>query len=270
MCPEGNSYFNPFSENSYDTPDNCRRFLSDRLLLGNRFSFYIRNFHVFIQTGIHGKKGTLDRERQISQSCKNIRIVEGCGGKIHLRGLNHLSKFEGPAMLIGNHMSLLETALFHAFVRPRRDITFVIKKSLLDVPFFGDIMRSLGTIAVGRKNPKDDFKIVMSEGKKVLNSGKSIILFPQSTRSEKFEPESFNTIGIKLARSAKVPVIPFALKTDFLGNGALIRDLGPVRRDREIYFEFAEPIMEISGTGKEEHNRIVEFIQLKLKEWQKK
>jgi 1-acyl-sn-glycerol-3-phosphate acyltransferase len=267
MCPDNSFYDNLFQEDSYDTPENTKRFLTDRMVLGNRFSFYARNFAIFTQTGRYAKMGMLDKTHQIKFSYGNVKVVEGCGGRIHLRGLNNLSKFQGPAMLIGNHMSLLETAIFHAFVRPRRDITFVIKKSLLDVPFFGNIMRSLEAIAIGRANPKDDFKIVMSEGKRLLEKGKSIILFPQSTRSENFEPENFNTIGIKLARAAKVPVIPFALKTDFLENGRWLRDLGPVRREKNIFFEFAEPIMEISGNGKDEHNKIIEFISAKVAEW---
>jgi 1-acyl-sn-glycerol-3-phosphate acyltransferase len=131
-------------------------------------------------------------------------------------------------------------------------------------------MRALKAVAVGRENPKDDFKTVMTEGKKLLDEGKSIILFPQSTRSENFEPGNFNTMGIKLAKAAGVPVIPFALKTDFLANGRYLRDLGPVRREREIYFEFAEPVMEIAGNGKEEHNRIAAFIQSRLAEWRGK
>ncbi len=266
MTSELSELLNPFPEDSYDTPDNCPRYISDRLLFGNRFSFYARNFYVFYKTGVCAKKGLLDAKNQISYSVENFRIVEGCGGKIHLRGLDNLSAVNGSAILIGNHMSLLETALFHAFLRGRRDFTFVIKESLLKVPFFGDIMRSLNAIAVGRANPRDDFKAVMKEGKKIIESGRSIILFPQSTRSEFFDSEKFNTIGVKLAKSVKVPIIPFALKTNFLGNGKHFRDLGPIRRDQHVHFEFAPPI-EVTGNGKETHSAIMEFIQTKLKEW---
>lgn len=107
-------------------------------------------------------------------------------------------------VLIGNHMSLLETALFHAVAREYLDFTFVIKQSLLTVPFFRDIMRSLGAIPVGRENPRDDLRAVLGDGKKVLESGRSIIIFPQSTRSETFDAAKFNSIGIKLAKSAGV------------------------------------------------------------------
>lgn len=264
---DGKEVFNPFPGDSYDSPENSERCLMDKLLLGWRGSFYIRNFHVFMVTGNHGKAGTLTQEVQTRQSLKNFQIVESCGGKIHLRGLENASKVQEPSVIIGNHMSLLETAILHAFLRPRRDFTFVIKRSLLNVPYFGDIMRALKAIPVDRVNPREDFKTVMEEGKKRLQDGKSVIVFPQSTRSSTFDPAEFNTIGIKLAKNAGAPVIPMALRTDFLENGKKFKDLGPIRRERPVWFEFGEPIMKVSGTGKAEHEAIVEFIKDRVAKW---
>ena len=257
----------PFSEDSYDTDENFPRSFWDYILLGSRYSFYLRNFAVFAKVGKLAEAGILTAEMQANYAVKNIRIAESCGGKVHLRGLNNLDLFPEPAVIISNHMSLLETAVLHAFVRPRRDFCFVIKRSLLDVPYFGHIMRFLHCIPVDRVNPRDDFKTVLEEGTARLKEGKSVIIFPQSTRSAVFDPAQFNTIGIKLAKHAGVPVIPLALRTDFLANGRLVKDLGPIRRNNPIWFEFGRPIREIRGTGKEEHAEIVRFIQDKVKSW---
>ena len=257
----------PFTENSYDTPENFPRSVWEYLTLGTRASFYLRNFYVFYDSGKSCRANDFSGQKQADNSVKNFRIVESCGGKIHLRGLDNLSRFPGPAIIIGNHMSLLETALMHAFIRPRREFCFVIKRSLLDIPYFGDIMRTLGCIGVGRKNPRDDFRAVIEEGRKTLESGKSIVLFPQASRSAVFDPDHFNTIGVKLAKAANVPIIPTALKTDFLGNGKLCKDLGPIHRDKEIYFEFGEPIMSVEGSGKKEQQQVIDFIISRLRAW---
>lgn len=258
---------NLFTEDHYDTPEGKRRAFGDRLFGGWRLYFYWCNFMIFVRSGLCGKRGELDASEQTRYSNMNIDLVEKCGGKIHLRGLNHVDELGGrPAVFIGNHMSLLETALFHAILRPRVDFTFVIKESLLEVPFFKHIMRSLGAIPVTRRNPKEDFKQVMERGKATLEAGRSIILFPQHTRSVEFKPEEFNSIGVKLARAAGVEVVPFALKTDFLSNGRLLKDMGPLNRSEEIYFEFGEPFR-VNGNGREELRKIVEFIQSRLKEW---
>lgn len=257
-----------FAGDAYDTPESMRKSMLYRLSLGSRWYFYLNNFGIFARTGRCGRRGRLDKERQIYFSNKNFRLVEKCGGRIHLRGLENLRDVSGePVVLIGNHMSLLETALFHAVAREYLDFTFVIKQSLLTVPFFRDIMRSLGAIPVGRENPRDDLRAVLGDGKKVLESGRSIIIFPQSTRSETFDAAKFKSIGIKLAKSAGVRVLPFALKTDFLGNGKYLRDMGPVRPKRGVYFEFA-PARAVEGNGQALQQEIIGFIQSRLASWQ--
>ncbi len=256
-----------FKGDSYDTPENAPKSLLFSLLGHSRWYFYWYNFGIFCRTGKAGRNGVLTQEAQIRYSNENLRLVERCGGKIHVRGLDHLRQLNGqPAVLMGNHMSLLETALFHSLIRGVVDFTFVIKQSLLEVPYFKDIMLSLNAIPVGRENPRDDLRAVLGDGKRLLGEGKSIIIFPQATRSEVFNPAKFNSIGIKLAKSAGVPVVPFALKTDFLQNGKYLRDMGAVRPDREIWFEFAEPRM-VEGNGQQLQQEIVDFIQNRLNCW---
>jgi 1-acyl-sn-glycerol-3-phosphate acyltransferase len=94
-----------------------------------------------------------------------------------------------------------------------------------------------------------------------------MIVFPQSTRTAQFQPEEFNSIGVKLAKKAEVPIIPVAIKTDFWGNGKIIKDFGKINRDKDVYIEFGEPL-QVEGSGKETHTKIIEFIQKKLKEWE--
>jgi len=108
----------------------------------------------------------------------------------------------------------------------------------------------------------------MDKGKRLISEGWSIIIFPQSTRTTRFDPEHFNSLGIKLARAAKVQVVPVAIKTDFWGNGRLIKDFGPIDRQKDIHMVFGEP-MTIRGSGGEEHQKGIEFIQSHLQGWQK-
>ena len=256
-----------FPGDSYDTPQRVHHAFVDNLLLRSRWYFYWKNFGIFVNTGKCGRAGKLDAFNQTKFSNGNIKLIESIGAKLHLRGLNNIDKLNGqPAVIIANHMSLLETALLHAIMRPRIDFTFVIKNSLFNVEYFGDIMRSLEAIGVDRVNPRDDFKTVLTEGKERLARGKSVVIFPQATRSEAFIPEQFNTIGIKLAKAAGVPVLPLALKTDLVSNGKIFRSLGPVHRKHHVHFEFAPPVM-VQDSGKDLHEEIIRFIQSRLQEW---
>jgi len=119
---------------------------------------------------------------------------------------------------------------------------------------------------VGRTDPRKDFEAVMNGGMDRLSKGISVIIFPQSTRSLDFKPEEFNSLGVKLAKKAGVKVVPVAIKTDFWGNGTLVKELGPIDRHKPIHIKFGEPFT-IIGNGKEEHQKIIDFIKSSLQEW---
>jgi 1-acyl-sn-glycerol-3-phosphate acyltransferase len=163
-------------------------------------------------------------------------------------------------------MSTLETFVLPAIISQFKDVTFVVKQSLIDYPIFKHVMRSRDPITVGRSNPRDDLKAVLEGGAERLKAGRSIIIFPQTTRTPVFDPGSFNTIGVKLAKKAGVPVIPVALKTDAWSNGRILKDFGRILPSRSVHFAFGKPIR-IMGRGNEEHAAIIEFIGSKLKEW---
>ena len=252
---------------AYDTPADHPVALGFKLMLHSRWYFYWRNFRTFVRCGRCAAAGKLDGDMQIHYSNENISLIEDCGCRIHLRGLNNLRDLNGkPAVIIGNHMSLLETAALHAIIREHVDFSFVIKDSLLKVPYVSDVLKSMNAIPVSRVNPREDLKTVLSEGKKALQNNRCMVVFPQSTRSNTFNPEEFNSIGIKLAKSAGVPVIPMALKTDFIETGKVLRDLGPIHPERDVHFEFA-PAMEITGNGQEQQQSVVQFIQDAFTRW---
>ena len=253
---------------AYDTPQGKPVAPGYKLMLRSRWYFYLRNFNTFIRSGKAGAAGKLDKDAQIRFSCENIKLIEDIGGHIHLRGLNYLRERNGePAVIVANHMSLLETAALHAIIREHLDFSFVVKESLLDVPYFRHILKSMNAIPVSRVNPREDLKTVLAEGKKMLQKGISMVVFPQSTRSAVFDPAQFNSIGVKLAKSAGVPVIPLALKTDMLRNGKIIRDVGPVCPENDVWFEFG-PAMEITGNGQEQQQQIIDFITGCFARWQ--
>jgi 1-acyl-sn-glycerol-3-phosphate acyltransferase len=106
----------------------------------------------------------------------------------------------------------------------------------------------------------------MNGGVDLLSKNISIIIFPQGSRKPEFKADDFNTLGVKLAKKSGVRVVPVALKTDFWGSGKWIKELGPLDRHKPIHIKFGEPL-EITGNGKDENQRIIDFIQASLDEW---
>jgi len=198
-----------------------------------------------------------------------MKMLERVGIVFEITGLDNFSGLAGPCVFIGNHMSALETFALPCIIEPVKDVTFVVKQSLIDYPVFRYVMRSRDPIVVGRANPRDDLRAVLEGGTNILSEGRSLVIFPQTTRTPLFDPKEFNTIGVKLAKRGNVPIVPIALKTDAWGNGKRLKDFGTIDPSKKVYFSFGKP-MTIRERGVEEHNAIIAFIEEHLKEWNNK
>lgn len=255
-----------FNSTTYNTPEKKHLSFKEKILLNSRIYFTLRYARTVLRTRKEAIRKIYDTKAWADSSFEIFEFIEKTGGKFHINGMENITKPEGPVLFISNHMSTLETMILPSIIAPHREVTFVVKESLVKHPLFGDVMRSRNPIVVGRTDPRKDLEAVMNGGMELLSKGISIIIFPQSTRSLAFKPEEFNSLGVKLAKKAGVKVVPIAIKTDFWGNGKWIKELGPLDSKKPIHFKFGEPFS-ITGNGKEENQRIIEFIQSNLEIW---
>jgi 1-acyl-sn-glycerol-3-phosphate acyltransferase len=255
-----------FPGDTYVTPEAGRSYPSDRFLFWTRWNLFLRFFRIVFASKALAEKGLYDDAAWASSSYDVFRDIEGCGGRFYIKGIDNIRKIEGPAVFVSNHMSTLETLVFPVLIVPIKAASFVVKEKLVKGPVFGPIMSALDPITVTRKDPRKDLTDVLTQGAEKLARGRSIVIFPQSTRSVLFDPSKFNSLGIKLAARAGVPIIPAAIKTDFWTNGAILHGFGPLDRRQPINIEFGEALT-ITGRGKAEHQRIVEFISDRLRSW---
>lgn len=252
-----------YIDHSYQTPVDAASFLGK---LFPSCSFYLSFLTNVYLSSRKAQKGHYDDSSWSQSSYKVLRALERAGVSISISGMEHLQGLNSPAVIIGNHVSMMETVLLPAIIAPVRPVTYVIKESLLAYPVFKHVMRSRNPVAVTRNNPRQDLKTVLNEGSDRLRQGISIVVFPQTTRGTSFDPEQFSTIGVKLAKKAGVPILPLALKTDAWTNGKQIKDLGKILPERKVYFTFDEPFP-VQGKGREEHQRVIDFISRSLAEW---
>jgi len=230
------------------------------------FIYYVKIIATLTHASFPGRRGTLNDEKWSKYAFWVLKAVESVGGKVQIEGLEGVALHGGPVVFIGNHMSLLETLMLAGMVLPFTRINFVIKEELRHYPVVGHVMKGLKLIAVSRQNPREDFKVVMRAGCDFLAAGGSIFIFPQATRSVEFDAQAFNTLGVKVAAKAGVSVVPVAIKTDFQGNGKLIKDMGPIDPKKTVLFKFGKPIP-VEGNGRRTHERVVEFITENLQTW---
>ncbi len=258
-----------FPENEYHTPSNHKRSIWDILSLGTSLYFKVGFAIEVMKNRKLASRNKYDTLAWAESSYDMFKLTENCGGKYHITGFDYVDQVKDePVVFISNHMSTLETMVFPCLIAPVKEVTFVVKDTLTTDPAFGPIMRARNPIAVGRHDSRKDLMTVLTEGQQKIKEGTSVIIFPQSTRVMGFEPEGFNSLGVKLAQKAGVKIVPMAIKTDFWENGKLIKDLGILRRKKPVHIVFGTP-MEIKGSGKEEHQFVVDFIKKNMDEWTK-
>lgn len=247
----------------YETPARTIGGLSRRF---PSWAFFARFHWVIVKAHNRCLRGVYDNTAWYGSSEEITRALEAVGGRLSIENLSAVEKTNGPAVIVANHMSTLETVVLPHVLLGIRPLAIVAKKSLAQYPVFGRILRTVPSIIVGRESPREDLRTMLEEGSKHLQAGRNFLVFPQRSRSQTFDPEAFNSIGVKLARRNRVPIIPLALKTDIWQQGRLIKDIGPIDISHTAHFSFGQA-MEISGNGREQHQVCVDFIQSHLQLW---
>lgn len=252
------------TEGAYRTPDS--RWQALRRLPGTVTArFYADFFWQAIKGARRMSSGMPAAEAIRRSSFGMLRACERVGGALDIAGLQHVQRQTGPVIFIGNHMSSYETTLLPVILFPFRDTTFIIKESLLDLPCFGALLQGLKAITVTRESPRKDLQSVFSQGAEFTAAGRSIVVFPQSTRSVILQPDKFSSIGVKLARRTETPIIPFAIKTDMWSNGAILKDYGQIHPERTVHVEFA-PAFTVTD-DKAAQQQVLDFVADRLTAW---
>lgn len=238
-----------------------------RKIPGKSFFYYIAILKNMCFSRYYISRGEYTAQKWHDLSLDMLNTIEHFGGDFEITGLNNLQQIKSPVIFVGNHMSTLETFVFPSLIVPYTNLSFVIKEDLLKIPLFGSIVGNTYPITVSRHNSRSDLQRVFSEGLDRISKGRSICIFPQGTREPIFHAKKFNSLGSKLAAKAKVPIIPFAIKTDFWAQGHLIKDFGLIYPKRPIKIAFGEPLP-ADMDSKASQKACLEFIIEHLRQWE--
>ena len=130
-----------------------------------------------------------------------------CGIRWQLKGTEHLP--DGPAILLSKHQSTWETFFLLSYMP--RELCYVFKRELLWLPFFGWGIGLLRMIHIDRTRGRDAFESVVTQGKRKLEEGRWIIMFPEGTRVPRGQSGKYKTGGTRLAIRTGAPVVPIAV-----------------------------------------------------------
>ena len=132
---------------------------------------------------------------------------------------------DGPHLIAVKHESMFETT---EMVRLANLPVIVMKKELVDIPFFGWMTRRYGVIAVERSAGAKALRTLVAEGEKALASGRSVIIYPEGTRVRVGDTPPLKSGFTALYRALGLPVVPVAVDTGRLWGRGLVHRPGAV------------------------------------------
>lgn len=138
-----------------------------------------------------------------------------------------------PALYASKHQSFLET---FELVRMLDGPTVVMRQEFARIPVWGWAARRYGIIVIDRSGSATALRQMMREAKAAGAEGRSVILFPEGTRSAMGEAPPVQAGLAGLYRAVGLPLVPVALDT-----ARVWPKQGPMRPG-VVTFRFGAPI----------------------------
>ena len=156
---------------------------------------------------------TMSRKEAINTTIASIGDLgtKFAGLDINVKGKSNLEDYR-PAVFCFNHQSSADFFIISKLLR--KDVAGVAKKELEMTPF-GPLFKAMGAIFIDRTNKKNALKS-MKEASKTIQTGTSIVIAPEGTRSGSKELGKFKKGAFHLAMSAGVPIVPIVIKNAYM------------------------------------------------------
>ena len=113
-----------------------------------------------------------------------------------------------PQIFMANHQSDFDVLIVLAHIPGQ--LRWIVKKELFKIPIFGKAMKSAGYIEIDRQNHEKAMKSLKEAAQKV-REGKSVVTFPEGTRSKDGTVRPFKQGLFHLAIRAGVPIVPISI-----------------------------------------------------------
>jgi len=154
------------------------------------------------------------------------------GIRVEFRGLEH--RPGSGALIAGKHMSMLDTIAPFAVLKGP---AYVLKKSLMYMPFFGWYAWRTRMVAIKREDAAKALRSMVSACRDSLAEGRQIVIFPEGTRSDPGDDPDYKPGVAALYRDLQTPC--YLLATN---SGQFWPGHGIDRKPGTVVFEFLPPL----------------------------
>ena len=173
-----------------------------------------------------------------------------CGVTHEIRGLTNLS--DEPVIIVSKHQSAFETFALYYYLKKS---FFIHKKQLFYIPIFGQYLMKHNMVSIDRGGQASTMRKMITDVKKKLDSGSTIIIFPEGTRKKPGAKADYKTGFIGIYNTSKRKLQPVALNSGLFWQKGL-----KVIKKGHIIIEFL-PQIDIGLDKKEVLNKVENSIE---------
>lgn len=159
----------------------------------------------------------------LEKTCKLTYVIEGA---------QFIPKT--GCIVMAKHQSAWETFILQILLPPQ---SWILKKELLRIPFFGWALSSLEPIAIDRAAGRKAAQQVIDQGQRKLAQGRTVVIFPEGTRVAPGIRKRYRLGGFLLADATQSLIVPVAHNA-----GLFWPRQGVVKRAGTIHVVFGPPI----------------------------
>ena len=173
-----------------------------------------------------------------------------CGVTHEMRGLANL--LDEPVIIVSKHQSAFETFALYYYLKKS---FFIHKKQLFYIPIFGQYLMKHNMVSIDRGGQASTMRKMITDVKKKLDSGSTIIIFPEGTRTKPGAKADYKTGFIGIYNTSKRKLQPVALNSGLFWQKGL-----KVIKRGHIIIEFL-PQIDIGLDKKEVLNKVENTIE---------
>lgn len=177
------------------------------------------------------------------------RILRAAGVRVRAVGMEHVDP-DRSQIVVSNHESWFD--VFALVTQLPGGCLFVAKQELGAIPFFGPGWKTCGHISIDRGDRASAIESLDEAARQIHDTSRSIVIFPEGTRSRDGRLQAFKKGAFVLALKANVPLVPVAV----VGGRAILAKGGVLVRKGDMEIRVGEPI-QVEGLSHEHRDKLM-------------
>jgi len=212
---------------------------------------------VILASLISKNSNTLHKIVRIWAKC----ILVASGVKVTVKGHLNIDP-AGSYIYMSNHVSNFDIPVLQAYLPVQ--FRWLAKAELFKIPIFGYAMQRAGYISINRFDRKSAIQS-LNKVAEIIRNGTSVIIFPEGTRSQNQNIQSFKKGGFVLAVDSGVPITPMIIH----GTWTIMQKKQILVRPGNVVLEIKKPIKTLDYTRKTKNDLMEKVRNIILESFEK-